>query len=184
LAASRAIRIGGATATVIALLLAGCAPKKPAPPPPAPSAPPAQPIPAPTALDPESYMAFTASSALFAIRASNFAEGRGSSNKIQKFATKVVMDQMGIGAQLNFAGRRIDLLPSSQPLPEHQAMLELLASSTDFDATYKAQLASVLRKAAAVHRAFEASGSSPTLRPVARFAAPVCEQNLAALLKL
>lgn len=183
MAASQAIRVGGAIAALTALLLAGCAPKQPAPPP-GPPAPPAVPLPAPVALDPESYMAFTASSALFAIRASNFAEGRGSTNKIQKFATKVVMDQMGIGAQLNFAGRRIDLLPSSQPLPEHQAMLEMLASSTDFDATYKAQMAKVLRNAAAAHRAFEASGSSPTLRPVARFAAPVCEQNLAALLKL
>ncbi len=183
MAASQAIRIGGAIAALTALMLAGCAPKQPAPPP-GPPSPPAVPLPAPVALDPESYMAFTASSALFAIRASNFAEGRGSTNKIQKFATKVVMDQMGIGAQLSFAGRRIDLLPSSQPLPEHQAMLEMLASSTDFDATYKAQMAKVLRNAAAAHRAFEASGSSPTLRPVARFAAPVCEQNLAALLKL
>jgi predicted outer membrane protein len=129
-------------------------------------------------------MAFTASSALFAIRASNFAEGRGSTNKIKKFASQVVMDQMGIAAQLNLAGRRIDLLPSSRPLPEHQAMLELLATTADFDATYKAQLAKVLRRAAAAHRAFEASGSSPTLRPVARFAAPVCEKNLAALAKI
>ncbi len=129
-------------------------------------------------------MAFAASSALFAVRASNFAEGRGSNNKIKKFATQVVMDQTGVGAQLSFAGRRIDLLPSSRPLPEHQAMLEALATTTDFDATYKAQLARVLRRAAAAHRAFEAAGSSPTLRPVARFAAPVCEKNLAALSKL
>ena len=129
-------------------------------------------------------MAFAASSALFAVRASTFAEGRGSTKKIKKFASQVVMDQTGIGAQLNFAGRRIDLLPSSRPLPEHQAMLEALATTSNFDATYKAQLARVLRRAAAVHRAFEAGGSSPTLRPVAQFAAPVCEKNLAALSKL
>jgi len=183
LAASRACRIGGSIALLTALLLAGCAPKKPVPP--APPVPPvAPPVPAPAALDPESYMAFAASSALFAVRASSFAEGRGSTNKIKKFASQVVMDQTGIGAQLNFAGRRIDLLPSSRPLPEHQAMLEALATTADFDATYKAQLARVLRRAAAVHRAFEASGSSPTLRPVARFAAPVCEKNLAALSKI
>ena len=54
----------------------------------------------------------------------------------------------------------------------------------DFDGTYKAQMARVLRRAAAAHRAFEASGDSPTLRPVARFAAPVCEKNLTALTKL
>ena len=181
MAANRLIRIGGWTAVVTAALLAGCAPKK-APPPPVP--PPVAPVPPAAALDPESYMAFTASSALFAVRASNFAEARGSTSKVKKFAGQVVMDQTGIGAQLNFAGRRIDLLPSSQLLPEHQAMLEALATTENFDGTYKAQLARVLRRAAAAHRAFEAGGSSPTLRPVARFAAPVCEKNLAALSKL
>ena len=63
-------------------------------------------------------------------------------------------------------------------------MLESLATASDFDGTYKAQLARVLRDAAAAHRAFEASGDSPTLRPVASFAAPVCEKNLAQLGKL
>jgi predicted outer membrane protein len=142
------------------------------------------PTPPAVALDPESYMAFTASSALFAVRASNFAEARGSTDKVKKFASRVVMDQTGIGAQLNLAGRYINLLPSSRPLPEHQAMLDRLATASSFDDTYKAQLARVLREAAAAHRAFEASGDSPTLRPVARFAAPVCEKNLAALQKL
>jgi predicted outer membrane protein len=112
------------------------------------------------------------------------AEARGSTNKVMKFATKVVIDQTGIGAQLSFAGRYIDLLPSSRLLPEHQAMLERLATSADFDGTYKAQLAKILREAAYAHRTFEASGDSPTLRPVARFAAPVCEGNLEALRKL
>jgi putative membrane protein len=165
---------------VTAALLAGCAPKKAPPPPP----PPTTPLPPAAALDPESYMAFSASSALFAVKASNFAEARGSTNKIKKFAGEVVMDQTGIGAQLSFAGRYINLLPSSQLLPEHEAMLERLATASDFDGTYKAELARVLRRAAAQHRAFEASGDSPTLRPVARFAAPVCEKNLAALSKL
>lgn len=129
-------------------------------------------------------MAFTASSALFAIQASRMAEARGSSNRVKKFASQVVMDQTGIGAQLNFAGRRIDLLPSSRPLPEHQAMLQALATSSSFDTTYRSQLARILRDASAVHRAFEASGDSPTLRQVASFAAPTCEKNLAALMKL
>lgn len=179
MAANRLIRAGGWAALATAALLAGCAPKK-APPPPVVTPPAARPV----ALDPESYMAFAASSALFATRASDMAEARGSTNKIKKFASQVVMDQTGIGAQLNFAGRRINLLPSARPLPEHQAMLERLATSSDFDATYKGQLSRVLRDAAAVHRAFEAGGDSPTLRPVARFAAPVCEKNLAALQKL
>jgi predicted outer membrane protein len=180
LAASRLIRAGGWTAVAAAALLTGCAQKQAPPPPVVP--PPS--VPRPAALDPESYMAFTASSALFAVQASRMAEARGSTNKIKKFAAQVVMDQTGIGAQLNFAGRHIDLLPSARPLPEHQAMLQRLATSSDFDATYKGQLSRVLRETAAAHRAFEAGGDSPSLRPVARFAAPVCEKNLAALLKL
>ena len=183
MAARRATRWNGWTVAVTAALLSSCAPKPP-PPPPAPAQPPAVPVRPAVALDPESYMAFTASSALFAVQASRMAEARGSTGKLQKFASKVVMDQTGIGAQLSFAGRYIDLLPSSKPLPEHQAMLERLATSADFDGTYKAQLARVLREAAAAHRAFEASGDSPTLRPVARFAVPVCDKNLEALRKL
>jgi predicted outer membrane protein len=178
LAARRLLRLGGWTAVFTAALLAGCAPKK------APPAPPARPAAPAVALDPESYMAFSASSALFAIQASRMAEARGSTNKIKKFASQVVMDQTGIGAQLSFAGRRINLLPSSRPIPEHQAMLETLATATDFDGIYKAQLARVLRDCAYAHRAFEARGDSPTLRPVAAFAAPVCEKNLEALKKL
>ena len=180
MAARRLARLGGWAALIGAALAAGCAPKRP-PPPPVPVQPPPPPA---VALDPESYMAFSASSALFGVKASRMAEARGSTAKIQKFASQVVMDQSGIGAQLSFAGRYIDLLPSSQLLPEHQAMLERLATATDFDGTYKAQLAKVLREAGAAHRAFEASGDSPTLRPVARFAAPVCEKNLEALRKL
>ena len=179
MAARRLARLGGGTAVLTAALLAGCAPKK-APPPPVVTPPVAR----PAALDPESYMAFTASSALLAVRASNFAEARGSTAKIKKLASQIVMDQTGVGAQLSFAGRRINLLPSARPLPEHQAMLDRLAAAADFDETYKAQLTKVLRDAAAAHRAFEASGDSPTLRPVAAFAAPVCEKNLAALQKL
>lgn len=161
-------------------VLASCAPS------PAPEQPPIAPPPAvrAVALDPESYMAFSASAALFAVQASRMAEARGSTSRIRKVAAQLGMDQSGIGAQLNFAGRRIDLLPSSKPLAEHQAMLHALATSTSFDATYKAQLTKILRDAAAVHRAFEANGASPTLRPVASFAAPVCEKNLAAIGKL
>lgn len=180
MAAKRLARLGGWTAVFAAALLAGCAPKRPPPAPPVP----ARPVAPAVALDPESYMAFSASSALFAIQASRMAEGRGSTAKLKKFAGQVVMDQTGIGAQLNFAGRRINLLPSSRPIPEHQAMLQALATASDFDGIYKAQLARVLRDSCYAHRAFEASGDSPTLRPVAAFAAPVCEKNLEALKKL
>ena len=41
----------------------------------------------------------------------------------------------------------------------------------------------VQSEAEAVHRAFEARGDSPTLRPVAAMAAPVCRRNLEQLRK-
>jgi predicted outer membrane protein len=129
-------------------------------------------------------MAFAASSALIAARASNMAEARGTTSKMRKYATKVIGEQTGIGAQLSFAGRRIDLLPSSRPIPQHQAMLEELATSADFGGTYLRLMDHVLTEAAKAHRNFEASGESPTLRQVAVFAAPVCERHLADLRKL
>lgn len=181
MAARPLIRLCGWTVVLAAALLAGCAPKRPPPAaPPVPSPPVAKPV----ALDPESYMAFTASSALFAVQASTMVRARGASSKLVKLAMTIEREQIGIGAQLSFAGRRIDLLPSNRPLPMHQAMLEALASAADVDATYKAQMARVLTEAAAAHRAFEQSGDSPTLRPVAAFAAPVCERHLELLRKL
>lgn len=185
MAARLATRIGAPVAITAALLLASCAPKPapPAAPAPAPDMP-APPVALPSALDPESYMAFAASSALVAARLSDMAEARGSTNKLRKYANVVVREQTGIGAQLSFAGRRIDLLPSARPIPQHQSMLEELATSGDFDGTYLRLMNHVLTEASKAHRAFEASGSSPTLKPVAVFAAPVCERHLHDLRKL
>ena len=135
----------------------------------------------PTALDPQSYMALSGSNALFAVRASGLAEERGSSAALRKFASQVAKDQTAIGAQLNFAGRRINLLPSSKLQPRYQAALDQLTAATDFDAAYTRQIAVALRDCVHWHRSFEESGTSPTLRPVASFAASVCEANLEGL---
>jgi len=176
LAASRALRFHIVALGVFALT--NCAPTQPAAP-----APPLPVVPA-AVLEPARYMEVAASSALFAVRASDMAEARGSTAKLKRFASKVVMDQTSIGTQLSFAGRHIDLLPSARPLPVHQAMLEELATSSDFDGTYRRQLMLVLTQAEALHRAFEAHGTSPTLRPVAAMAAPVCRKNLDQLGKI
>jgi putative membrane protein len=174
--AARAVhRIGGAAAVAVTFILASCAPKGPVPP-----APPTLPAPVvqPVVLDPQSYMALSASNALFAVRASGLAEERGSSAALREFASQVAKDQTAIGAQLNFAGRRINLLPSSRLQPRYQAALDQLATATDFDTAYTRQIAVALRDCVQWHRSFEQNGTSPTLRPVARFAASVCEANL------
>ena len=176
MAASRALRLGIVALAVLALT--NCAAKQPAPPTPPPPVVPA------AVLEPARYMEVAASSALFAVRASDMAEARGSTGKLKHFASKVVMDQTSIGTQLSFAGRHIDLLPSARPLPVHQAMLAELATSSDFDGTYRRQLTLVLTQAEALHRAFEAHGTTPALRPVAAMAAPVCRKNLEQLGKI
>ena len=136
------------------------------------------------ALDPPVYVAISGSGALFAVRASGLAETRASSTALRRFASQILRNQIAIGAQLNFAGRRIDGLPSSRLQPRHQVMLDQLASSTNFDSTYKRQIGIILRDCVHHHRAFEASGASPTLRTVARFAAPLCEKDVEALVML
>jgi predicted outer membrane protein len=176
LAARRIVRLGGWAAVLSAALLAGCAPKQAPPPPPVP----VTPSPA-AALEPEVYMALSSSNALFAIRASGLAKERASSATLRNFASKVVEDQTAIGAQLNFAGRRINLLPSSRLQPRYQEALDQLATASNFDATYRRQLATALGDCVHWHRSFERNGDSPTLRPVARFAASVCEANLEGL---
>ena len=144
-----------------------------------------QPLPAPVArtiaLDPPVYVAISGSGALFAVRASSLAQTRASSIALRHFASQILRDQIAIGAQLNFAGRRINRLPSSRLQPRHQLMLDQLASSTNFDSSYKRQIGIVLRDCVHHHRAFEVSGASPTLRMVARFAAPLCEKDVKAL---
>ena len=160
------------------VLVTGCGQRQTPPLPPRPQAAPVAPA---VALDPPLYVALSGSGALFAVRASGLAESRASSAALRRFASQVLRDQMAIGAQLNFAGRRTDGLPSARLQPRHRVMLDQLSSSTDFDSTYKRQIGIVLRDCVHHHRAFEASGASPTLRTVARFAAPLCEKDVEAL---
>ena len=178
MAAKPGIGFGVAAAITVTLILASCAPKRPAPP-----APPAPPPPAvePVALDPQSYMAMAGSNALFVVRASGLAQERVSRSALRQFASEAARDHNGIGAQLNFAGRRINLLPSNRLQPRYQTALDQLAASTDFDTAYRRQITVALRDCIRWHRSFEKNGESPTLRPVARFAASVCEANLEGL---
>jgi predicted outer membrane protein len=79
------------------------------------------------------------------------------------------------------AGRRLNLLPSAALDPEHQAMLDALNATSDFDNTYRAQQNIVLQEGVKLHSSYAKSGSSPTLRPVAANAESVMKANLQAL---
>ena len=158
-----------------AALLAGCAAREAA----APSRPvPIGTLPAVSALAPAIYVQVAASSALFAVRASELAAERSSNSNIRETARMIAADQRGIGSQLNFAGRRLDLLPSATLTMEQAGSLERLRSAAEVDSAYRELMTPVLREALQAHTAFAARGSSPTLRPVAKMAAPTTRRDL------
>ena len=173
------MRLRGAFACVAALLLAGCASNAP---PPAQRAPREAPLELPgPAVSPATYIAQAASIDLFVIRSSELALTRSANPRLRQFASTMIAAHQGTAAQLSFAGRRLDLLPSPALLPQHQTMLDELNASGDFDRTYVRLQRSVHGAALSLHGNYAARGSSPTLRPVARNAATIERSHLAML---
>lgn len=162
--------------------LAGCAREPARIPPPA-----VERGPKPTlspALAPAAYVAAAASIDLFAIRSSELAMQRSIATRSRDFAAMLIAAHRGTGAQLSFAGRRLNLLPSATMLPRHQAMLAELETSGDFAAAYKRLQVVAHQEALRLHTNFAARGSSATLRPVAAAAAQIMRRHLAALRSL
>lgn len=116
---------------------------------------------------------------LFVIGASKLALQRSTSPRIRDFARSEIRSHEGLGAQLSLAGRRLNLLPSATLLPEHQAMLNQLQSTGDFDGTYRRQQQLIHQQALALQANYVARGQSPTLRPVAAAAARTIREHLA-----
>ena len=133
---------------------------------------------------PQRFVALAGSQSLFSVRASEMAVSRVSDYRLRGIADDIAHEHLGIGAQLSFAGRRLDLLPSAELSAHHQAMLDELRGAANFDATYKRQQSAVLNEAWALHRAYAVRGSSPTLRPVSVMAAPILGREVNALRKI
>lgn len=167
----------GAVVGCALLSLAGCASKPAAPPPTSTFILPST----AAALTPAIYMTLASSSSLFAISASELALERSGNGSTRSAAQAIIADQGGVGSQLSYAGRRLDLLPSAALTDAQAAELDRLRQSGDFDRDYKKVVGDALAKAFEAHRSFAAAGSSPTLRPVAQMAAPVTKKNLDAL---
>ena len=161
-------------------LLAGCARREPPPVPPAPP-PPVQTPSGPLAPSPRAYVTVASSVDRLMIRAAELAEARASDPRLRSFAAQVKRDHQGIAAQLSFAGRRLDLLPTGRLLNEHAERLALLQAAADFDGAYRREMLRAHEAAAEHHRRFADRGDSPTLRPVARFAAETIARNLGRL---
>lgn len=181
-AASRRRSLRWASLALV-ILVAGCG-RREAPPPQRPT-----PIPPPAvsrerALPTTSYVATAASIDLYEIRAGEMALQRSSNPRIRDYAARLAEDHRGTAAQLSFAGRRLNLLPSAQLAAPHQAMIDALASAGDFDTMFIRQQTDVHRDSQRMHAAFAARGDSQTLRPVAANAAAVEARHLAALSSL
>jgi putative membrane protein len=168
-------------AMAIALaLLAGCASKPPAPYPPAPRPAPVRP-PLGGSVSPTTYVAQSASIDLFVVRSSELALVRSQRREVRDLAGRLIAGHHGTAAQLSFAGRRLNLLPSASMLPQHQALYDELDSSGNFDGVYLRMQRAVHGASLRLHTDFAARGSSPTLRPIASNAEAVERSHLAML---
>jgi len=125
-----------------------------------------------------SYVAIAASIDLLVIRSSELALQRSSSQRVRALASTLIADHKGAAAQLSFAGRRLNLLPRATLLPRHEAMLARLSAARDFDSGYRQEQLQVQREALSLNTSYAASGTSPTLRPVAAAAVPMLQRHL------
>ena len=175
------MRLRVAAAALVAFGLVSCAPREAAPPTIPPDRlpgviPPQQGIPAP-----QSYVAVASSLDVLMIRSAELAQTRARSAALRAFAAELSRDHFSISSQLSFAGRRLNQLPSGQLLDNHAQRLAALEASTDFDAAFRSEVRRTLTAAYEYHNRYASRGDSPTLRPVARYAAGVIAGNLDAL---
>jgi len=136
---------------------------------------------APAMLSAASYVAMASSIDLYQVKSAQLALERAHDPANRMFAERALSAHQGTSSQLSMAGRRLNLLPSAALDAEHQAMLDALNATSDFDNTYRAQQNIVLQEALRLHSNYAKSGQSPTLRPVAANAENVMRANLQAL---
>ena len=166
-----------AAMVVAAISLAGCATRPSGPPPSEPGGPYA-PRPLPGSVSPATYVAQAASIDLFVVRSSELAQLRSVDPRLRNVANTLMAGHKGLASQLSFAGRRLNLLPGATLLPQHQAMYDELAASSNFDQTYIRQQRAIHGAALSLHADYARRGTSPTLRPVAANAAAVERSHL------
>lgn len=135
----------------------------------------------PMVLSAASYVAMASSIDLYQVKAAQLALERAHDPANRAFAEQALTAHKGTSAQLSMAGRRLNLLPSATLDPQHQAMLDALGATSDFDNTYRGQQNIVLQEALRLHSSYAKGGQSPTLRPVAANAESVMRANLQAL---
>ncbi len=138
-------------------------------------------IASPVMISAAAYVATASSIDLFEMQSAELALQRAQDPANRAFAQRVLSAHQGTSAQLSYAGRRLNLLPTASLNAEHQAMLSALSATSDFDNTYRAQQRIVVEEGVKLHGGFARSGVSPTLRPIAENAENVMRANLQSL---
>jgi putative membrane protein len=138
---------------------------------------PAQSIGVPAGISSSRYFAEASAIDLFQLRAADIALQRGT-GRARSFAVESKRQHQAISAQLSFAGRYLNMLPARVLPPNYQQMLAALLSANDFNATYLDQQRRLCERALKLHTDYARSGDSPTLRPVAKFAASAVQSEL------
>jgi putative membrane protein len=128
-------------------------------------------------VSPQRYFSEATAIDLFQLRAADIAMQRGT-GLAHSFALEAKRQHQAISAQMSFAGRYLNLLPSRTLPPQYQQMLSTLLTTSDFNSVYLAQQRVVCARALKLHRDFASRGESPTLRPVAQFASGAVRSEL------
>lgn len=160
------------------LALASCA-RRDGPVPPAPPGAIPPPLAQRPALSTADYFALASSLDLVTLRSAELAQQRSADSNVQQFAAMLIAGHGGTSAQLSFAGRRLNLLPSATMLAEQQRAFDELAASQSFDASFHRLQVALHRRALELHSSYAAHGPSATLRPVAAAAAAMVKRHLA-----
>ena len=139
------------------------------------------------------YVAMAASSDLYEISSSRMALQRARDPRHRQFAQMMIRDHTNTTARLASAARSLGLVPPPTMLPLHAQMINQLAASrnfdatyhqqqltatADFDATYRRLQIAVHEEALRLHSNYAQRGASPTMRPVAANAVPIIRRHL------
>ncbi|WP_338502548.1 DUF4142 domain-containing protein [Sphingomonas kaistensis] len=124
------------------------------------------------------FVATAASSDLFEIESSRLALQRSQSPMLRMHAEMMIRDHTNLGAQLSAAAAGVGIGVPTQMLPMHAAMLDELARSPNFDATYRSQQVTSHRQALTLMDRYARRGDVPQLRGVAAAAVPVIRGHL------
>ena len=124
------------------------------------------------------FVAMAASSDMYEIQSSRMALQRSQNPMIRMHADMMIRDHTNTTAQLTMAAQAAGIGVPMAMMPMHQAMLDTLSRSRNFDATFKQQQLVSHQEALALHSKYAARGDVPALRSVAALAVPVVRGHL------